>query len=304
MQSTSSILMVRPASFGYNPDTAASNVFQHEPEGDEPRVVRESAVREFDALAQVLRDEGVDVHIYEDSLRPAKPDAVFSNNWISTHPGGQVVLYPMMGENRRQERRMDIIQDLSAYFRVREVLDLSGYEQDGRFLEGTGSLVFDHLHGVVYACRSPRTDEDLVKRVATFLGYEPFVFDAVDTTGQPLYHTNVVLAIGTGFAIVADDTVKDTAQHKALLERLQQGDRHLVKLRPSQLVDFAANALELESRERILVCSERAFHSFSDAQEDILELFARIVSVPVPVIEGIGGGSVRCMMTEIFLPKA
>jgi hypothetical protein len=303
MQSTNSILMVRPAAFGYNAETAESNAFQHAPVSQTVDDVQEAARKEFDGLRATLRDHGVRLHIVEDTAEPVKSDAVFPNNWISTHPDGTVVLYPMASEQRRAERRQDILDELEQYYEISRVIDLTAKEKEGRFLEGTGSIIFDRENGMAYGCRSPRTDEKLLREVARELGYEAEVFDAVDVNGKPLYHTNIMLSIGTQFSVFAESTVPDVGQASRLIAALSTNERRLVKLRPGQLEQFAGNILEVQGRDRLVVMSSKAFHSLSDSQRDMLELFASIAHAPIPTIERVGGGSVRCMLAEIFLPR-
>lgn len=295
--------MVRPAAFGYNAENADSNAFQHAPVSQTAADVQEAAGQEFDGLSSALRDQGVRLHIIEDTAEPVKSDAVFPNNWISTHEDGTVVLYPMHSEQRRAERRKEILDELEQYYKISRVIDLTSHENEGRFLEGTGSIVFDRENGMAYGCRSPRTDEKLLREVAGQLGYEAEVFDAVDVNGKPLYHTNIMLAIGTQFSVFAESTVPDAAQASRLLSGLSSKERRLVKLRPGQLEQFGGNILEVQGRDRLVVMSSTAFHSLSASQRDMLELFASIAHAPIPTIERVGGGSARCMMAEIFLPR-
>ena len=252
----------------------------------------------------MLRANGVRLHMIDDTLSVTKPDAIFPNNWFSTHEDGTVILYPMMAESRRQERRRDILDEIERYYQVRKVLDLSRYELEGRFLEGTGSMVLDRINGVIYACRSPRTDERVLKEVARTLDYRCVLFDALDASGKPIYHTNVMLSIGTRFAVLADFTIPDPAERDRVMTSISGGGRRIVKLRPEQLGQFAGNILEVQGRENLLAMSSRAYHSLSDAQLDLLELWASLVHAPIPNIEDIGGGSLRCMMAELFLPRA
>ena len=265
--------------------------------------VQRQAVEEFNGLVAVLRANGVRLHIVDDTLSPVKPDAIFPNNWISTHEDGTVFLYPMMAETRRDERRRDILDELERYYQVRKVVDLSRYEQEGRFLEGTGSMVLDRVNGVVYACRSPRTDERVLKEVARSLDYRTVIFDALDSAGRPIYHTNVCMAIGTRFAVLADFAIPDPVERERVMASLGGGGRRIVKLRPDQLTQFAGNILEVHGRENLITMSERAYKSLSDSQLDLLELWAQVVYAPIPTIEHVGGGSVRCMLAEIFLPR-
>jgi len=302
MQSTNSILMVRPAAFGSNPETAESNVFQQTSSIDNLDI-QQNALEEFNSVVSMLRANGVRLHIVDDTLNQLKPDAVFPNNWISTHEDGSVVLYPMMAESRRAERRRDILDELERYYQVRKVVDLSRYEQENRFLEGTGSMVLDRINGVIYACRSPRTDEKVLKELARMLDYRVVVFDAVDSSGKAVYHTNVLLCIGTRFAVLSDFAIPDAQERERVMTSLAGGGRRIVKLRPDQLGQFAGNLLEIHGRENLLAMSTGAYQSLSDSQLDLIELWASPVHAAIPTIEKIGGGSVRCMLAEIFLPR-
>jgi hypothetical protein len=302
--------MVRPASFGYNPETAASNKFQREAvtaEGGEGAIAR----REFDGVAAALINEGVRVCVMDDTPEPPKPDAVFPNNWVSFHADGTVVLYPMQAESRRRERRRDVIDGVAARlgFKVSRVVDLTSHEADGRYLEGTGSLVLDHLERTVYTCISPRTHPEVVQEWARELEYEPIVFSAVDRAGVPLYHTNVLMCVGDRVAVVGTEAIvaKDRGR---VLERLRASGREIVELGQGEIERFGGNMLELGTWDealgdyRVLVMSETARHAVA------AEAFARlsactdeVLAVPIPTIERLGGGSVRCMLAEVFLPS-
>jgi hypothetical protein len=303
MQSTNSILMVRPAAFGYDPETASNNAFQNNPGDIAAEDLQSRAMQEFDNVATEMRANGVNLYVVEDKPSPVRPDAIFPNNWISTHEDGTVILYPMMAQNRRLERRQDVLDDLEKYFEIRRVVDLSRHENTGRYLEGTGSMVFDRTNGVVYACRSPRTNETVLKDVAKTLNYRTVVFDAVDSSGKPIYHTNVMLSIGTNYVVLADYTIPDPVERERVMAYLGGGGHRIVKLRPEQLKEFAGNVLEISGRERFVAMSSRAYRSLSDSQLDLIELWAKVVHFPIPTIEDVGGGSIRCMLGEIFLPR-
>lgn len=302
MQCTSHILMVRPAAFGYDPETAASNAFQQESELGAEALARQART-EFDGMVELLRGEGVQVHVLEDSADPVKPDAVFPNNWFSTHAAGQLVLYPMLSSLRRAERRPGLSDELEALgFEVGEELDLSSYEEQGRFLEGTGSMVLDRVHRRVYACRSPRTDAGLLDAFCQELDYEPVVFGARDASGVEFYHTNVMMALGSEFAVVCLEAL-DAEDQKALLRSLNQTWHEIVEISLDQVRAFAGNMLEVwNGSERLLVLSQAAFDVLNPRQKKQLEEHVRLLPVAVPTIELVGGGSVRCMMAEIFLP--
>ena len=308
-QCAEAVLLVRPASFGYNPETAASNRFQRQP-SDAAGGEGAAARRELDGLAGALISEGVRVCVVEDTAEPPKPDAVFPNNWVSFHEDGTVVLYPMQAESRRRERRREIIDEVAARvgFKVSRLLDLTSHETFARYLEGTGSLVLDHLERTAYACLSPRTHADVLGEWAAALGYEPIIFSAVDRAGVPLYHTNVVMCIGEKVAIVGTAAIVP-ADRERVIERLRATGREVIKLDHRELEHFAGNMLELGTWDealgdyRVLVMSESARHALSP--EGFARLSActdEVLAVPVPTIERLGGGSVRCMLAEVFLP--
>lgn len=303
-QLADAVLMVRPAAFGTNPETAASNAFQ----ATQPAsaVDRRAALEEFDRLAAALEAAGVDVLVVEDTTPPAKPDACFPNNWLSLHHDGTVVLYPMLSPLRRLERRADISQLLSARgFRIDRTLDRSAAEREGRFLEGTGSVVFDHRARIAYACESPRTDARLLQELATELGYVAHVFNASGPAGEPVYHTNVVMSLGERFATLCAEAIDDTGQRAALFGRLEAGGRELVLLSREQMGAFAGNMLALATSHggSVIAMSATARDALTSAQLALLERHGSILAAAVPVIERHGGGSVRCMLAEIFLPR-
>jgi len=271
-QTTDAVLMVRPAAFGWNPETAGSNAFQRPDSG--PAVLGQGRARaEFDVLAEALASAGTRVFALDEPGPGASPDAVFPNNWVSLHHDGTVVLYPMMAPSRRRERRVELVarlEELGGYA-VERLVDLTHHELAGRFLEGTGSVVFDHVARVAYACRSPRTDEPVLRELCEELGYEPFAFDATDESGMPLYHTNVMLSIGTRSAIVCDRAIAGP-QRSLLLERLRAGGRRVVGIDHAQMAAFAGNALELSSAAgtSVLALSASAWQSFGATSRELL----------------------------------
>ena len=305
-QRAHAVLMVRPAAFGWNPETAASNRFQRR-DPAAPGSARQLAVTEFDALVAELLGAGVEVHALDEPPDTACPDCVFPNNWVSLHHDGTVVLYPMLAPSRRLERRMELLALLEQRggFAVTRLLDLSHHELSGRFLEGTGSVVFDHACRVAYACLSPRTNAEVLAELCDELGYEPFAFDATDGEGVAVYHTNVLLSIGQRSAIVCAEAVP-AAQRVPLLERLQGSGREVVAIDRAQMAAFAGNALELAAADgtAVLAMSDRALRGLDAGSLETLRRCAeRIVAVPLPTIEDLGGGSVRCMLAEVFLPR-
>ena len=304
-QSAGAVLMVRPAAFGWNAETAPSNRFQATADAGGGTAVRARA--EGDALAAALAGVGVEVHAFDDRPEPACPDAVFPNNWVSLHADGTVVLYPMLAPNRRLERRLELVAALERRggYRVTRLLDLTHHERHGRFLEGTGSVVFDHRARAAYACRSPRTDTVVLDELCEELGYEAMGFDATDRDGVPVYHTNVLLSIGSGYALACIDAVAP-AQRDRLLDRLAHGGRRVLAIDRAAMADFAGNVLELRGAggARVLAASSRALAGLAAPTRAALERCVdRCVAVAVPTIEAVGGGSVRCMLAEVFLPR-
>jgi hypothetical protein len=304
-QAARAVLMVRPARFAWNPQTQASNRFQR---GDASlaAAATERARAEFDGLVESLEAAGVRTHIGVDATEPACPDAVFPNNWVSLHADGTVVLYPMLAPNRRLERRPELLTMLVEQgYHVQCLIDLTHYEMHGQFLEGTGSVVFDHAQRVAFACLSPRTHLEPLRDLCAELGYTPCTFTATDAAGVPVYHTNVVLAIGTRCAVVATDMI---ARHErdAVIAMLARGGRTLVSIDASQVAHFAGNVLELRAADgsSVLALSQQARDALRPSDLELLQRSVdRIASAPVATIETLGGGSVRCMLAEVFLPR-
>lgn len=304
--SAAEVVMVRPANFAGNPQTLASNRFQSAAKEPSAAAVQRAAETEFDILATALRGAGIAVHAFDDTPDPIKPDAVFPNNWFSTHADGTVVLYPMLAPNRRLERRVDIVEALhrKGGFHVHATVDLTHRELEGKFLEGTGSLVLDRIHGIAYACLSPRTDLDVLGEFAQRLDYEMVAFEAFDAAGAAIYHTNVLMSVGTGFAAVCTAAIE--ASHRAAIVALLEATGHaVVDLSFDQMHAFAGNMLELRGRDGLVIAmSDAARQSLHSPQLETLESFGSIVSVSIPTIERLGGGSVRCMIAEVHLPRS
>lgn len=297
------VLMIRPVAFHANPQTMGTNAFQRPASGLDPAALQARARAESDGLAAALRHAGVTVVAFDDTPTPATPDAIFPNNWVSFHADGTAVLYPMLAENRRLERRPDVLDALvrDHGFALREVVDLSGPEAEGRFLEGTGSLVLDRAHRVAYACRSPRTDAGLLADWAARFGYETVVFDAWGPDGTPIYHTNVLMCVGDGFAVLGEASLTDPA----VRARLEATGHEVVAIDPTQLAAFAGNMLALQGAGgQVLAMSARAHASLRPDQRAALQRHARLVVADVSAIEDHAGGSVRCMLAELFLPRA
>lgn len=292
-QGAAAVLTIRPAAFGFNPETAASNRFQRPVEGELAALGRAEA----DGLADALARAGIEVCQVEDAPAPPKPDAVFPNNWVGFHPDGTVALYPMEAPIRRAERRELVVAEVLARtgFVERRRLDFTAHEREGRYLEGTGSLVLDHLQRVAYAARSSRTDPGLCATWGRAMGYELVLFDAIGPGDAPVYHTNVVLAIGTTWAAVAAHAIAP-ADRERVLERLQR-DREVIPLDPAAVSGFAGNLLELAGP--VIALSTTALAALGPAART-LERHGALVPVSIPTIEAAGGGSVRCMLAEVF----
>lgn len=304
-QLTSAVMMVRPVRFESNPLTAASNRFQGKNDA-EPAAQQAAAALEFDALAAALREAGIRVVVIDDTPEPHTPDAIFPNNWISTHADGRVVLYPMEAENRRTERRIDIVEQLGSEgeWQVTEVIDLSGHEDAGHFLEGTGSMVLDRANRVAYACVSTRTHLDPLGDFAQRMDYDVVAFDAVDSDGVPIYHTNVLMNIGEKLAVICAEAIPREEQREAVLARLRETGHEVVLLSYAQLDAFAGNMLEMKNKdgERVLAMSQQAYDSLDESQRAVIAANGQVVSVAIDNIESSAGGSVRCMLAEIHLP--
>ena len=296
------MVLIRPHFFSPNPETAHDNAFQSKDAGHDAALVAEAAYAEVTAAADALEAQGIAVHLFDDD-GPGKPDSVFPNNWISTHAGGHVALYPMHAPNRRTERRGDIVEMLKQRYRVQDVLDYSGLELDDVFLEGTGAMVLDHAARIAYVARSRRADPIALERFCTNFGYEPIVFDASDESGTPIYHTNVMMCIATDFALVGLDLIESAARRSHVVERLAAQDRQVLALDRDQIRNFAGNAMELHGRSgRMLALSRRALASLSAEQRRIIEQSCTILPLDVPTIE-LAGGSVRCMLAGIHLDR-
>ncbi|MCA9289800.1 MAG: hypothetical protein KDA25_01655 [Phycisphaerales bacterium] len=298
------VLVIRPASFAFHADAAHSNAFMHAPALD-AAALRDRAAAEFDDFVGALADAGVDVLVVEDDPSLDLPDAVFPNNWISTHADGTVVLYPMATARRRAERRPAVLDAIRAGGgAIRTIVDLSGAEADGRFLEGTGSLVLDRANGVAFAARSPRTHPDLVRDWGARLGYDVVCFDAHDAAGVAVYHTNVMMAIGAGFVVVATSMIA-AADRRRVLDALRAAGRTIVEITEDQVAAFAGNILHVRGHEGpVIALSARALDAFTPEQRTTLGAHGRLVAPPIPTIESCAGGGVRCMLAELFLPSA
>ena len=307
MQYTSNILMIRPASFRMNEETAVNNYFQSETQLD-PRMVVGAAQREFDEFVALLRTNGVNVIVVEDIKENDTPDALFPNNWISMHENGKVGLYPMFAENRRRERREDILDVLEENgFEISEVIDYSSAEEEEVFLEGTGSLILDRENGIVYCALSDRADEELLIEFCEDFEYTPVIFSPYQSAEEkrlPIYHTNVMMCVADRFAVICLESIDDKKERKAVKEHLKSTGKTIVAITEKQMHEFAGNMLQVKGKNGpALVMSDRAYHSLLPDQIKTLEGFGPIIHPKLDIIETCGGGSARCMMAEIFLPQ-
>lgn len=299
---TNNILLIRPANFSFNSETAGSNVFQNEMKYDF-ELIKNNVLNEFENFSETLNNNGINTFVFDDTETPLKPDAVFPNNWISFHNDGKVIIYPMLAENRRLEKRNDIIEKLKEKFNIKEIIDLSYFENGNKFLEGTGSIVFDHKNQIAYASLSPRTNEIVLKKLCDILNYKPIVFHSYDLNGNEIYHTNVMMTIGENFAVVCLESINNEKEKNLIINSLQNSEKEIIPITIQQMYAFAGNMLELKnnSGENFVVMSQNAYNSLNSFQKEKFKQYAKLLPLNVNTIETIGGGSVRCMIAEIFL---
>lgn len=302
MQTTSNLLMIRPVDFKFNEQTAENNKFQ---QSSAQQGVQNLALNEFDHFVEVLRKNEVNVTVINDTLKPETPDSIFPNNWVSFHEDGNVILYPMFSENRRAERRNDIIEKLKADFTVKKIIDLSPFEKQNKFLEGTGSMVLDRENKIAYACLSLRTDKTVIKEFCKDAGYTAITFNSVDEGNFPIYHTNVMMCVGDKFAVICTESIPDEQELEKVLQSFKKSKKEVVEISFKQMNRFAGNMLQVANahQESLLVMSEQAYLSLKKEQIDILQKYCKIVYAPLYTIEKNGGGSARCMLAEVHLPK-
>lgn len=304
-QSARAVLMVQPLTFGFDVQTAETNSFQVESLLAD-KEIRQRANDEFDAMVAGLRAHGVTVQVYRDADLSYKPNAVFPNNWLSMWPDGTVYLYPMATESRRVERSQAAINEIAAEFKVGEIVDLSDAETRTQYLESTGVIIFDHPNKVMYGCISERCDEQLFLEHAKQLGYEAVVFHAYDLLGNPIYHTNVMMGVQASTAVICAESITDAAERERVVSKLKATGHEIVEISYTQMAAFCGNILELrnDKNEHFLAMSQSAYDSFTSEQRNILAQDKTLLPFTVPTIETIGGGSVRCMLAEVFLPSA
>jgi hypothetical protein len=305
MATASTILMIRPAAFGFNEETAANNYFQQDILHTDSQTIRQSAIKEFDNMVEALRNHGIDVLVIDDTDKPVKPSAVFPNNWISTSPEGVISVFPMYAPSRRAEKREDILKMLAEKFTVTDVQDWSEFEVEAKFLEGTGSMVIDHDNRVIYACYSPRTDVSVLEKFANANHYRAIIFVATDKNGHAVYHTNVVMTLGENFAVLCEEAIEEEWERIAVKQLLESTGHNIIRITREQMNAFAGNMLQVknEKGKNFLVMSQTAFDCLDAGQREQLSSRCQLLPIPVPTIEQVEGGSVRCMMAEVFLEK-
>lgn len=302
MQTTDTVLMIEPVAFGYNEQTAVNNYFQVQQEGN----VQEKALREFNSFVEKLRSKGITVITIKDTISPKTPDSIFPNNWVSFHRDGKVVLYPMFAENRRLERRQDILDQIKSQFKVEEIIDLSASERDNHFLEGTGSMIFDHDNKIAYGSVSLRLDEDLFRKFCAEFGFRPVVFHSYQTAGEerlPIYHTNVMMCVADKFVVICLDCIDDELEREKVIETIKNSGKELIEISEEQMHNFAGNMLQVHNNlgEKFLVMSQSAYRSLKPEQVAAIEKYCEIIYSDLETIETNGGGSARCMLAEVFL---
>ncbi len=300
-QITDTILMIRPKHFGFNEETAKNNTFQSKETIITPEEISAKALQEFDHFVKRLREVGVKVEVIEDTDMPKKPDAVFPNNWISFHEDGKVITYPMFSVIRRKERREDVIEMISKKYKLPRRYSFEYYEEEDFFLEGTGSMILDRPHSIVYACRSVRTDVHLLDKWAILNDYVAVIFDALDRNKVPIYHTNVMMALGESFVIICMESVKDKADQQKLISTFNKTGKDIIEISYEQMEKFAGNMLQVKGRgNHYLVMSQQAFQALNEEQINRIKTHTEILFADISTIETFGGGSVRCMMAELF----
>ncbi len=303
-QSADTVLMIEPIAFGFNEQTAVNNYFQVQQEGN----VQEKALEEFNSFVEKLRAKGINVITIKDTIEPKTPDSIFPNNWVSFHQDGKVVLYPMFAENRRLERREDIIKQIKEQFEVKEIIDYSDIENENKYLEGTGSMIFDHDNKIAYGSISLRLDEELFRKFCSEFGFTPIVFHSYQTAGEerlPIYHTNVMMCVADKFVVICLDCIDDELERQNLIDSIKNSGKELIEISEDQMQNFAGNMLQVQnnSGEKFLVMSQSAYKSLKPEQVSAIEKYSEIIYSDLETIETNGGGSARCMLAEVFLPK-
>ena len=300
MQTTSHLLMIRPVNFAFNAETAVNNAFQSTKDSN----AQEIALTEFNDFVSLLRQNGIDVTVIDDTKEPHTPDSIFPNNWISFHDNGSIVLYPMYASNRRMERKPHVIEKLKEYFKIERQIDLSAYENENVFLEGTGSMVLDRENKIAYACISQRTDIDVLNDFCLHLGFAPHTFMAVDSNAYPIYHTNVMMCVADCYVVICLESIADDSERSETIQVIENTGKKIISISLDQMNHFAGNMLQVENSlgKKFLVMSSQAFRSLTIEQVSKINKYNTILHSSLDTIERNGGGSARCMMAEIFLP--
>lgn len=303
MQTADHVLMIRPVAFASNPQTAASNAFQQDALA--PVEAQAAAVKEFDGYVQALREAGVGVLVVVDTPQPHTPDSIFPNNWVSFAADGRAFLYPMEAPNRRLERRAAVLAQVGKQFIIRDVVDLSRFEKQAQFLEGTGSMVLDHENRLAYVCKSSRSHPETMRAFEEATGYRAVWFHAFDRDRKPVYHTNVMMCVGRTLATVCLEAICDPAERAAVCGSLHATGKHIIDISIAQMERFAGNMIELRSQRGhpVFAMSRSAWSALAAAQRSTIAAYAQLVIAPLDTIERLGGGSARCMVAEIFLPQ-
>ena len=304
MQTTDTVLMIEPIAFGFNEQTAVNNYFQVQQEGN----VQEKALEEFHSFVEKLRAKGINVLTIKDTIDPKTPDSIFPNNWVSFHQDGKVVLYPMFADNRRLERREDIINQIKEKFDIKEIIDYSKIENENKYLEGTGSMIFDHNNKIAYGSISLRLDEELFRKFCSEFGFKPVVFHSYQTAGEerlPIYHTNVMMCVADKFVVICLDCIDDETERKNVIDSIKNSGKELIEISEDQMQNFAGNMLQVQnnSGDKFLVMSQSAYRSLKLEQISAIEKHCEIIYSDLETIESDGGGSARCMLAEVFLLK-
>ena len=306
MQTTDTVLMIEPIQFGFNAETAQNNYFQV---NSQTADTQQKALKEFQEFVAQLRNKGIRVITAKDTLEPHTPDSIFPNNWVSLHQDGKVVLYPMFAENRRLERRNDIIENLKTQgFEVKEIIDLSASEKEGKYLEGTGSMIFDHDHKIAYGSVSLRLDEELFREFCAEFGFKPIVFHSYQTANGkrlPIYHTNVMMCVADSFVVICLDCIDDEIEKLLVIETIKNSGKEIIEITEDQMQQFAGNMLQVQNAEgeKFLVMSQSAYKALTPDKILAIEKYCKIIYADLETIETNGGGSARCMLAEVFLPR-
>lgn len=299
MQTAKKLLMVRPANFAYNTQTSDNNYFQH---STDQTTVNAQAIEEFDRYVQMLRNSQMEVVVIQDTIEPHTPDSIFPNNWFSTHPTGELVLYPMYASNRREERKEAALNYLTIEYRPSRVVDLTHWESKNEFLEGTGSMILDHNRKIVYACRSLRTSENVLNDFCEQMNFDYVLFDALDKIGNPIYHTNVMMSLGENIAIICTESIPTMYEREIVISSLRASGKEIIEISQAQINRFAGNILEVRNlkNESLMIMSQSAKNAFTHIQLEQIKSHCTVVAPSIDIIESNGGGSARCMIAEIF----